>query len=659
MADSPTCADLLERLDPAATPVARHLWLMEGVDWVRADDLPPQASIERLQQLLDAIEQQPERLARWRDWWRAFRAHLDLVPLLADFGFAPRTAFLSELGQRIRRKLLPATPDTTDPAVLFDLLFAHPQDAEWMAALPPALIHRLAALLHTPDHDPAHLNPWDQALLDAIVFGVSQVSATGFAAEIRVRLSPEAQRQRIFVALPERLEAFRQAVQQHAPLSPQAASEAERLRQHLAACQDVAQTVYAHLDEHGISVGIVFRLQQMRQRIRRIHALLDCLLTTDRATATAALMADLVTLGHQNRSVRALVASSSHLTAAKVAERSAETGEHYITRNRAEYRDMLRHAAGGGAIIGFTTWGKFLLYGLALSPFWMGFAAGMNYALSFVLVQLLHWTVATKQPAVTAPAMVAKLRDIQAPGAIRGFVDEVAHLFRSQVAAIAGNLVLVVPTVLLISLALQGLTGQAMIDADKAHHVLHDLNVLGPTALFAAFTGVLLFASSILAGWFENWFVLHRLDSALAHHPRFTRALGRERAGRWAIWLRHNVSGLAANITLGLMLGVIPAFAAFFGLGLEVRHVTLSAGQVAAAVAALGWHSLATADFWLAVAGVAVVGPINLAVSFHLAFRLALRAQAISGVNRQRIHAAIRSRLRSQPLSFLRPPRED
>ena len=50
MADTPACADLLKRLDPAAAAVDRHLWLMEVVDWVRADDLPPQASIERLQQ---------------------------------------------------------------------------------------------------------------------------------------------------------------------------------------------------------------------------------------------------------------------------------------------------------------------------------------------------------------------------------------------------------------------------------------------------------------------------------------------------------------------------------------------------------------------------------------------------------------------------------
>jgi site-specific recombinase len=105
------------------------------------------------------------------------------------------------------------------------------------------------------------------------------------------------------------------------------------------------------------------------------------------------------------------------------------------------------------------------------------------------------------------------------------------------------------------------------------------------------------------------------------------------------------------------MLGIIPAFAAFFGLGLEVRHVTLSAGQVAAAVATLGLPSLLTPGFWLAVGGLVVVGPINLGVSFYLAFRLALKAQAISNVNRERISAALRLRWRKDPLSFLLPPR--
>ena len=659
----PELSDLLARLDPDAALAQRHLWLMELLSWVRGHGHDTAASVARVQLLLDAATARPELVGQWQAWWRVFRRDVDIAPMLADFGFAPRTAFLSELGHRIRRKLLPGTPETTDLAELFGLLLPTDFDRQWLLALPPALLERAQAVLFPDPTEPATLHApepdgWERTLMDALTFCVGQVSATGFAAEVRVRMSAEARQARTFHLLPTQFEALKHTVAAHGALSTQALQAATQLRHHLDECRSAAHSVYAHLDEHGISVGIVFRLQQLRHRIQRIDDLLLCLQSPHRAQAAAHLLAKLVQVRQDSQSLRALVASSTHLTAAKVAERSAESGEHYITRNRTEYLAMLKHAAGGGAVIGFTTWGKFLLYGLALSPFWMGFAAGMNYALSFVLVQLLHWTVATKQPAVTAPAMVAKLKDIRTPGAVRGFVDEVANLFRSQVAAILGNLALVVPVVLLLSQALVWLTGQPMIDTDKAHHVLHDLNVLGPTALFAAFTGVLLFASSIVAGWFENWFVLHRLDSALAHNPAFTRWLGSERAQRWALFLRANVSGFAANISLGLMLGVVPVVMAFFGLGLEVRHVTLSAGQVAAAVAALGTDSLRSSDFWLAVAGVVLVGPINLGVSFYLAFRLALKAQAISDVNRQRIAAAIRGRIRHAPLSFLRPPPE-
>jgi site-specific recombinase len=187
---------------------------------------------------------------------------------------------------------------------------------------------------------------------------------------------------------------------------------------------------------------------------------------------------------------------------------------------------------------------------------------------------------------------------------------------------------------------------------------MHDQSLLGPTAFYAAFTGVLLFASSIIAGWVENWFVLYQLESAIAWNPRYTRVLGTERARRWSKWLRANISGLAANISLGLMLGLVPAFTGFFGLELEVRHVTLSTGQVAAAAYTLGLGVLATPEFWWAVAGIAVIGPLNLAVSFLLAFRLALAAHSVAPVERRHIRQAFFERVRQAPLSFLLPPRD-
>ncbi len=251
--------------------------------------------------------------------------------------------------------------------------------------------------------------------------------------------------------------------------------------------------------------------------------------------------------------------------------------------------------------------------------------------------------------------MAAKLKNLDDPQAVQGFVDEVAHLVRSQVAAIVGNLALVVPCVLLISTLLWLVFGLPMIDVNVAEHVLHDLTVLGPTALFAALTGVLLFASSIIAGWVENWFVLERLDSALRYNPNITAVLGRVRAERWSVWMRNNISGLAANVSLGLMLGLVPAFAAFFGLGLEVRHVTLSTGQLAAAAASLGLGIFQQATFWWCIAGLAVTGLLNLGVSFYMAFALALRAHNVSGVDRSHIYAALRTRLHQRPRSFFWP----
>jgi site-specific recombinase len=212
--------------------------------------------------------------------------------------------------------------------------------------------------------------------------------------------------------------------------------------------------------------------------------------------------------------------------------------------------------------------------------------------------------------------------------------------------------------VLGISLLMLHTFGQTPISEKQALHVLESLHLLGPSVFFAAFTGVLLFASSIIAGWAENWFVLARLDSAIQYNPRLTHLLGEPRAARWAHFLRDNISGFAANISLGFMLGLVPVIATFFGLGLDVRHVTLSAGQIGAASAALGPAVLHMPAFWWAVATLPLLGAFNVGVSFYFAFSVAMRARNVSGVDRSLIYAAIRKRLRTAPLSFFVPARQ-
>ena len=656
-------SELLEALDPEASLVQRHLWLIHLLAWLRGKKDSVPATHARLRLMLDALQQRPQARAQWQQWWQALLDTVDATALLADFGFASRSAFVSELGERVRLKLLPGTPETSDASTLFGLVLHDAFDAQWIAALDDTLLARLADLLRgTTPHTPGPfllantLSPWQATLMEAITFCTSQIRATGFSPELRLRMSATAREAGPFHALASNLETLHEAWR----LSPAEHTKERQLAlQHylaqLDACHFAAASVYTHLDAHGISVNLVFQLRQLRERVQRIRSLLDCLFSEQPQRHTAALLAHLVSVGQERLSVRALIAANSSMLAAKVAERSSDVGEHYITRNRAEYFTMLRQAAGGGAVMSLTTLMKFLVMSLGLSAFWGGFFAGMNYAVSFVLVQLLHWTVATKQPAMTAPAMAAKLKDLGSADAVEGFVDEVAHLVRSQVAAIIGNLALVVPGVVLISTALWFGLGRPMIDEATAEHVLHGLTLLGPTALFAALTGVLLFASSIIAGWVENWFVLHRLDSALRYNPNITARLGTARSDRWATFMRNNISGLAANVSLGLMLGLVPAFAAFFGLGLEVRHVTLSTGQLAAAAASLGVDIFHQSAFWWCLAGLAVTGVLNVGVSFAFAFRLALRAHDVTVPDRKRIHQVIRNRLRTRLRSFFWP----
>ena len=647
---------LLGRLQPQAGLAERHLWLIYLFEWIRGKDHAVAGAVARVQLLIDTLESRPELQERLRAWWAQLVDDVDITTLLADFGFAPRTALFSEIAERLRIKLLPGSPETIDASELFALALDDPMDAQWIAALTPEQLRRLVALLRTPASQASPgVSRWQMALMDAITYCAGQILSTGFAPELRLRMSESAREAQPFHDLIRDVEDLRACVMsaQASPVALEAS--AQRLRERLEACRSAAATVYTHFEDNGISVGLVFRLRQLRERILRVRELLDCLLSSDPSAAAARLLSRLVQVGQERRSVRALLASNSSLLAAKVAERSAETGEHYITRNGSEYRAMLRKAAGGGALMAFTTLAKFGLYALALSAFWAGFWAGMNYAISFVLVQLLHFTVATKQPAMTAPAMAAKLKELGSGEAIESFVDEVAHLVRSQVAAVLGNVLVVFPAVVVLSALIALAMGAPAISHQQAEHVFESLHLLGPSLLFAAFTGVLLFASSIIAGWTENWFVLHRLDSALRYNPRITRWLGAQRAERWAHFLRDNISGFAANISLGFMLGLVPVIATFFGLGLDVRHVTLSTGQVAAAVTSLSWPVFQQPSLWWAVATLPLLGVLNVSVSFYLAFRLALRAQNVSGVDRSRIYAALRSRMGARPLDFFRP----
>jgi site-specific recombinase len=413
--------------------------------------------------------------------------------------------------------------------------------------------------------------------------------------------------------------------------------------------------VHAHLDVYGVSTRIVYQLERMDAQIRRAELLLGRIEGAGGAPATAAAFARLFRDAIEAAGIRDLVDRNSRLLARKVVDRSAETGTHYIARNRREYAGHGALGGGGRPRHERHRLGQARRVSLQAPPFVEGVLASANYAASFVAIQLAHFTLATKQPAMTGPALARRLERAHEPGGVAAFADEAIHLLRSQAAAILGNLLTVVPAVVAVDLAARAALARPLLTIARAQATVDSLSLAGPTPLYAALTGVLLFLSSLVAGWADNWFVLHDLEGGLAANRRLGFALGRGRAARLARWLRGNVSGLAGNVSLGVLLGMTPAVGRFLGLPLDVRHVTLSAGFLAAAASALGVEALWTREVWWAAAGLGSMAVFNVGVSFALAVATAMRARGLRAPERSALLAAFWRRISRRPADLVVP----
>ena len=647
---------------PDAPAADRLAWLRDLSAWLRAGladnaearTASPQSV--RLRHLLAVLERQPEKRAAVAATLRAALAGRDAFDLLIETGMPREAGFLGELVHRVFAKVLPEPPPA-DLGGLFLQVFPSRGDAELVSGIAAENWQGVLALFDHGDDAAAFRAGLARAAALAIEALVVQVCAATMPSVIRTRMQPAQGAPLAAWGLPEAARAFVLACAAGDPARRE--QRAEALRAAIGQSLLEAEQAYTHLDDQGVSVPVVYQLERMRAQLQRAGELVELLSQPQRLPQVLPhFVASLIHDVHDHRSVRALLAQSFELAARKIVERSAETGEHYITRSRAEYRAMLAHASGGGAVMAATTYLKFAISALHLPQFHEGVLASLNYAASFVAIQLAGFTVATKQPAMTAPALAARMKGLEEPERMREFLDEVANLVRSQSAGIFGNVFVVFPVAWLLGTLLAGAFGANPVDARKAATTIDSISILGPSALFAAMTGVLLWLSAILAGWVDNWFAYRRLGPAIAGHRRLVYVFGPSAMQRAGDFLTREIAGLTANVSLGFMLGSVPVILGFYGLPVEVRHVTLSSGQLAAAVVTLGWGVAATAPFWLAVAGIALIGALNVGVSFALALNVAIGARGIHGIGRRAVYGAILRRMVREPASFLFPRRE-
>lgn len=648
----------MRRADPFADWTERANWMIDVAEWLRRR---PRVSLLGEHAWRRIMRSRTRFMLDWldshRDVRRVVQATLQKTlreavgpELFCATGLPSEPAFFSELSERIAKALLPRAPVQTDLPLLFTSMFPQPADAGWLLGLDRNTLSRIWKLCA----DDGITHNFHQQIDEALTYLASMVIAVGISPDFRQRLEPGMPLQATpFLALRRELEKYLLA-------SVHDESALRSVRMLIAVCQAQTDRIYAHLDEHGVSVGLVYRVERMRAQLARMARLIDLRSTAPARQASAqvqVLLADLIEAHHHRSSVRGLFSRSFSLLARKMVERSAKHGEQYAARDRAQSRAMLKAGGRGGVVAVFTVLASSALSAAGAASFFDGIVTSLNYAVGFFAVLAIGGAVAAMQPAVTAPVLASRMDALDTDDGLRKLMTEIAGMLRAQAASLFGNLMTVVPVMAAISLL-----GALVMDAPpmavgKAHSVLKELSIVGPTPLLAAFTGILFWLSSVVAGLVDNWFALRRMREALGRHRRLVRALGAPRAERMAAWLERHVAGVAGIVSLAVLLGMSPTLAQFFGLNLDIRHVTLSAGALAAAAGSLGWHAVAGAEFWLAVGGTALTGILNVGVAFGCALALALRARDVPARVRRLVYRAVLQRVVLSPRSFLLPER--
>jgi site-specific recombinase len=543
-------------------------------------------------------------------------------------------------------------------------MFTHRDDGLWISHLGPDLLMEMALILYFEGD--VEKNPWRQIkldMLDALTVLAADVASMGVSQDILDRLPRGELRSLPFLMLPHECDDLVCALRELEACPPEFRKQhARRVLTTLAQCREYASKVIAHLETHGVSVHLVYRLEKIGAILDRIESIVrilvphDGLLTVREVTSFTS---RLVSGVHDDKSIRELVQANLRQLSRKLVERTGDTGEQAIVRTRADYLHIFRGAAGGGFLTLFTAILKVVTTGLGLPLFIEGFALAMNYAGSFLLMQFVGFKLATKQPALFAAAIAGKLLKREYVGDSAGFVSEVARITRSQTAAVAGNIGLIIPCAIVFDQLWRLVRGHPFLEVEAAQYAVSSLDPFASgTLFFAALTGVILMMSSLVGSWVENFVVFRRIPEAIARNRRFQRAFGIERTAGIADWFLRNVSGIGICISLGFLLGMTPAVGKVLGLPLDVRHVTLSAGQLSLGVSALGLDALLSWNTAFALFGVMCIGLLNFGVSFVLALGIALRAREVSVPAAFLLVRDVARAFARRPAEFLLPGRE-
>ena len=625
-------------------------------------------AVARYTAVIELLESDPARAAQVKPRVLHLLAERRLVGFFSDSGILPASGFFTEVGRIVSDRLLAEVPDPDDLRGVLRQVFHRRGDGEWFSALPVELSRRFWHLI-------ARDTPQNHAMVGAIVDQI--LEAMLILAYRMGGLDIEGEFGRLggefkdfapcFRGLTAASQRYVDALRAHRVDPGVAPLDSAEVQVLVDQCEAVIERAHRLASARGTSVRLSYLIRRSSQALRRISdlgRLVDAgvvhrdagLRRQEVVERWSVLVRQGLAAESQRNSLRSHVGAGVSMLAMRVTENAARTGEHYIAETRPAYRAMWRTAMGAGVLIAAMALLKIFTGKLDLPPAGYALCYSLIYGLGFVLIYMLHLTVATKQPAMTAQTIASYLVDLHADGARRvADLDRVVDLFaavgRTQTAAILGNISLAFPVALLLSALFVLAEGAPPVDAEKAAHLLHDLDLVGWALPHAALAGVFLFLSGILTGYFDNHASYARIGPRI-ERLRWLRGLaGPARAARVGAYLEANLGGLLGNFLFGCMLGTAGTIGLILGLPIDIRHIAFSSANLGYALAGSGFTLPWQAFAW-GLLGVVMIGTVNLLVSFSLALWMAMRARSIAWADVHGLGRRLGCRLLTAPATF-------
>ena len=626
------------------------------IDTIRPKHHRDHRSAEKKLKIYSQVLNDPLQAAEFSRLISGIALQADFTGLFLESGISSKNGFYSQIVEKIRDRFVPPVQDKNSLVYVINTVFYKRWDYKWMEKIDNDILVELFSKIKID------VETFDSQVKNEICNSLTilsyRIAHYGTDPEIAKRLGKRDELQTPFIEQNKEVVLFLEGLKQQRYDKETLNHLLIMLRQ----CEDNLEVIRKNSNDYGTSLYQNFILKQLEKLIRRVYVLIDFL---DRDTTSdsfhfARFIKQIVMYENTKHSVWRFISSNAGVLSYQIAEHKGRTGEHYITSTRSEYWKFFISSCGGGFIVSLLVIIKTLLHHAHLPVFWESMAYSLNYAIGFVVIQVTGATLATKQPAMTASA-IANSMDEKKGGQSSStqLAILIAKVWRSQFISFTGNLLVVFPFALLWTFLFAQIFGHKLVEGAAAHKMLTDVHPLASAAWFyAALTGVFLFLSSVISGYVDNDILYRNLKQRIKDHPLLRKRFSPRRLDKIANYLDHNLGAIAGNVTLGFMLGTATFIGYVTALPYDIRHITFSTGNVAAALYGLDFH-IKMEDAIMIVLGVIGIGFFNFIVSFGLALYVAIRSRKIDITQYAKLGQVVIMHFFRHPLDFLFPPKKE